>query len=109
MKRLKRFLVFLFILSISAGTLHQRVFAKNVSLVTHVATVNASSLRLRSGPSTNHRTISTAPAGDYVMITGKTGSWYQVSHNLKQGYMHENYLKLYLAKNFCGTKFYIGI
>ena len=99
MKRLKRYLLILFAFTILAGSMNLRVFAKTVSLVTRVATVNASSLRLRSGPSTNHATVSIAPDGDYVMIIGKTGSWYRVNYNLKQGYMHESYLNTYLAKN----------
>ena len=82
-----------------ASALQMRAFAKTVPLVTQVATVNTSSLRLRSGPSTSHTTITFAPGGDYVLITGKSGAWYRVSYDLKQGYMHESYLKTYLAKN----------
>lgn len=99
MKRLKRLFLILFAFTIATSTINLRAFAKTVSLVSRVATVNATSLRLRSGPSTGHATVSIAPSGDYVMITGKSGSWYRVSHNLKQGYMHESYLKTYLAKN----------
>lgn len=99
MKQLKRISLILFTFVVLTGSINLRAFAKAVPLVTQVATVSASSLRLRSGPSTGHSTIGTAPFGDYVMITGKNGSWYRVSHNLKQGYMHENYLKTYLAKN----------
>ena len=73
--------------------------AKSHSITTHVGIVAASSLRLRSGPSTGSAIVSTAPKGDYVIVTGKTGVWYQVSHNLKQGYMHQDYLTLYTAKN----------
>ena len=99
MKYWKRYLLILFAITIWAGSINLRAFAKTVSLVTQVATVNASSLRLRSGPSTGHSTISTAPKGDYVMIIGKSGAWYQVNYNLMQGYMHEGYLKTYSAKN----------
>ena len=86
-----------FVLCFGAMTLS--VSAKSQSITTHVAIVNASSLRLRSGPSTGSSVVSTAPRGDYVIITGKTGVWYQVSHNLKQGYMHQDHLTLYTAKN----------
>lgn len=99
MKRLKRYLLILFAFTIWATSMNLRVFAKAVPIVNQIGTVNANSLRLRSGPSTSHATISFASNGDYVMIIGKTGSWYQVSYNLRQGYMHENYLKTYLAKN----------
>lgn len=75
------------------------VQAAAVPLVTQVATVNVSSLRLRTGPSTDHSTIMSAPLGDYVLITGKSGDWYHVSYNLKSGYMHSDYLNTYTAKN----------
>lgn len=99
MKRTKRYLLILLIFTMLVGSINLRAFAKAVSIVTHVATVTASSLRLRSGPSTGHSTISIAPNGDYVTVIGKTGSWYRVSYNLKQGYMHETYLKTYLSRN----------
>lgn len=66
---------------------------------THIGTVNASSLRLRSGPSTSSATIAFAPKGDYAVVIGKTGSWYQVIYNLKSGYMHESYLQTSAVKN----------
>lgn len=86
MRQLKHILIciFAFILTISSGGIH--AFAKTAPIVTHVATVNASSLRLRSGPSTSHSTIGYAPEGDYVTILGKTGVWYHVEHNLQRIY-----------------------
>lgn len=99
MKRLKHYLLIIFALTVMAGSMNIAVFAKSVPLITQIATVNASALKLRSGPSTGHAAITTAPKGDYVMITGKTGSWYQVSYNLKRGYMHTSYLTTYPAKN----------
>lgn len=99
MKRLYRYFSIIFLIILMASALQLRAFAKTVPLVTQVAIVNTSSLRLRSGPSTSHTTITFAPGGDYVLITGKSGAWYRVSYDLKQGYMHESYLKTYLAKN----------
>ena len=99
MKRLYRYFSIIFSIVLMASALQLRAFAKTVPLVTQVAIVNTSSLRLRSGPSTSHTTITFAPGGDYVLITGKSGAWYRVSYDLKQGYMHESYLKTYLAKN----------
>lgn len=99
MKHTKRFLAVIFALIIAATSGEIRASAKTVPLVTQVATVHAESLRLRSGPSTSYATIDFAHSGDYVLITGKSSAWYQVNYNLKQGYMHENYLKTYYAKN----------
>ena len=99
MKRINRYLSVMIALVLMTGIMPLRAFARAVPMVTQVATVSVSALRLRSGPSTGHTSIDTAPRGDYVMISGKSGDWYRVSYNLKQGYMHESYLKTYLAKN----------
>ena len=84
----------LFVSSITVGA-----SAAQRSQATNVATVKASSLRLREAPSTSSRTLDYAPQGDYVIIYGKSGSWYQVSYNLTEGYMHESYLSTYSRRN----------
>ena len=99
MKDFKRYFLILLTFILLFGSVGAPVQAKAVSLVTQIATVNTGSLRLRSGPSTGYTTIANAPQGDYVLITGKTGDWYRVIYNLKTGYMHGDYLKLYTAKN----------
>lgn len=99
MNYMKRILFFIITLSVLVCTVNLRAFARAVPLVTQVATVNATSLRLRSGPSTSYSTIDIAPAGDYVTVTGKSGEWYRVKYNLQDGFMHEGYLKTYFAKN----------
>ena len=68
-------------------------------LTTNIATVSATALRLRSGPSTDSRTLDYASNGEYVSIKGKTGSWYKVSYNLTDGYMHESHLIIHDVKN----------
>ncbi len=73
--------------------------ASGGSFSTHIGTVNASSLRLRSGPSTTSATLAYAPNGDYAVVTGKTGAWYHVIYNMTKGYMHESYLKTSAVKN----------
>ena len=99
MKRLTRTICILLAIFLFAGTTTFGVSAKDGTLTTHVAVVDASALRLRSGPSTSTATLAYASQGEYVIITGKTGSWYQVSFNLKTGYMHENHLSTYTRRN----------
>lgn len=99
MKAYKRILVLILSFIFLVGSLGVLAQGKTVSLVTQIATVNTNSLRLRSGPSTSYKTITSAPQGDYVLITGKNGDWYQVIYNLQSGYMHRDYLKSYTAKN----------
>ena len=64
-----------------------------------IAFVTASSLRLRSGPSSSTATLDYAPKNDVAVILGKTGLWYKVSYNLQTGYMHSDYLKYTAREN----------
>lgn len=66
---------------------------------TGVAFVTASSLRLRSGPGSSYSTLAYAPKDDVVVLLGKTGQWYKVLYNLKEGYMHSSYLDVKTKEN----------
>ncbi|MBR6595274.1 MAG: SH3 domain-containing protein [Oscillospiraceae bacterium] len=61
-------------------------------LVDGIGFVTATSLILRSGPSTDSTVLGSAPKNDVVVILSKHGQWYKVIHNLKEGYMHGDYL-----------------
>lgn len=99
MKRLTRTTIIVLAMFLFVSIQKFGVSAKDGTLTTHVATVAASSLRLRSGPSTTSATLDYAYDGEYVIITGKTGQWYHVSFDLTDGYMHQDYLNTYTAKN----------
>lgn len=64
-----------------------------------VGIVNASSLRLRSEPSTDSKIVASAPRGELVVILAKEGDWYKVNYNLQEGYMHSDYLEVKTKKN----------
>lgn len=99
MKRLTRTICILLVMFLFTSTITFGVSAKDGTLTTHIGTVEASALRLRSGPSTNSSTLAYASHGEYVVIYGKRGSWYQVSYNLTYGYMHESHLNTFTRKN----------
>ncbi len=99
MKRLTRMTAIALACTLFVSAQTVGVSAKDGSLTTHVATVDATALRLRSAPSTTSATIDYAYKGEYVTITGKTGQWYHVSFDLTDGYMHQDYLNTYTAKN----------
>ena len=69
--------------------------AANRQIKNGIAFVNASSLRLRSGPATTYSTLDYASVNEVVIILGKSGSWYYVNYNLQTGYMHQDYLRYY--------------
>ena len=63
-------------------------------LMDGIGFVTASSLILRSSPSTSGAVLGSAPKNDVVVIVSKHGEWYKVIHNLKEGYMHGDYLNV---------------
>lgn len=99
MKRLTRTISILLAMTVFVSTQAFGVSAKDGTLTTHIATVDASALRLRAAPSTSSATLDYAAKGEYVVITGKTGQWYHVSFDLTEGFMHENHLTLHSKKN----------
>ena len=75
------------------------VNAAGGTIKTGIAFVDASSLRLRSGPSTSSATLDYAYDDEVVILLGKTGNWYKVVYNLQTGYMHADYLDVSTREN----------
>lgn len=63
-------------------------------LMDSIGFVTATNLILRAGPSTDSAVLGSAPRNDVVVIVSKHGDWYKVIHNLKEGYMHGDYLNV---------------
>ncbi len=63
-------------------------------LMDGIGFVTATNLILRGGPSTSSEVLGSAPKNDVVVIVSKHGDWYKVIHNLKEGYMHGDYLNV---------------
>jgi len=63
-------------------------------LMDGIGFVTATNLILRAGPSTDSAVLGSAPRNDVVVIVSKHGDWYKVIHNLKEGYMHGDYLNV---------------
>ncbi len=99
MKFPKRMLCILAILFLLTSTLALPVSAAGRSIKTGVAFVSAGSLRLRAEASTKSTTLAFASQNEIVILLGKSGSWYKVLYNLKEGYMHADYLKVFTVKN----------
>ena len=73
--------------------------AAGTDIKTGIAFVDASSLRLRSSPSTDSKTLDYAYDNEVVVLLGKSGEWYKVSYNLQTGYMHSKYLDAAVKEN----------
>lgn len=98
MKSLQRIVSLVLTIFLFIGTVSFPANAAG-SLKTGIAFINANSLRLRSGASTNSSTLAYGAKGEVVVLLGKTGDWYRVSYNLKEGYMHSSYLKASTKEN----------
>lgn len=98
MKLSKRFFSLLITGVILISCLSITAFAAG-NPVEGVGIVNASGLRLREEPSTDSKTLTTAPRGELVVILSKEGDWYKVNYNLQEGYMHSDYLEVKTKKN----------
>lgn len=57
-------------------------------------TISGDFVRLRMGPSTDFAVLGSFNKNTSVKVTGKTGSWYEISVNGKYGYMSADYIKL---------------
>ena len=64
-----------------------------------IAFVTGSGLRMRASASTSSQTLASASKGEVVVILGKQGDWYKVIYNLKEGYMHGDYLNVKSTEN----------
>ena len=61
--------------------------------------VTGSGLRLRSSADSSAKTVDTASKNEVVVVISKHGDWYKVIYDLKEGYMHSDYLKVSTAEN----------
>lgn len=100
MKRSKRILTFALAALLLCAFIPVRAkAADNGDLKTGVGYISSNSLRLRSEPSTASATLDYAAKGEVVVLLEKTGSWYHVIYDLREGYMHSSYLTTTAIEN----------
>jgi cell wall-associated NlpC family hydrolase len=80
-------------------TIALTVGASAADLKLGVGLVDASALRLRSEASTDSSIISTAVAGDTVVVLEQLDGWYKVNYNMDVGYMASSYLTFKAVEN----------
>ena len=90
-------LVLAFFLFIGTGIVP--VHAAGRQIKSGIAFVEASALRLRSGPSSSTATLDYAYDQEVVVVLEKVGLWYKVVYNLQTGYMHSDYLRYTTQEN----------
>ncbi|MBQ7817508.1 MAG: C40 family peptidase [Oscillospiraceae bacterium] len=99
MKRSTRIVSLVLTIFLFANIFSVHASAAGTDMKTGIAFVDASSLRLRSSPSTNGKTLDYAYDNEVVVLLGKSGDWYKVNYNLQTGYMHSKYLDAATKEN----------
>ena len=74
-------------------------YAAENDCVQGIGFVTAATLRLRKEPNTTSSTLATASKNECVVLLEKSGEWYRVNYNLKEGYMHSSYLQTAAVEN----------
>ena len=80
--------------SASTGSSGSSTAATATGQIHGIAFVTGSGLRLRSAAKTSSSTLASASKGEVVVVLEKSGDWCKVLYNLKEGYMHADYLKI---------------
>lgn len=99
MKRTTRIVSLVLTIFLFVNIFSVHASAAGTEYKTGIAFVDASSLRLRSSPSTGSKTLDYAYDNEVVVLLGKTGDWYKVIYNLQTGYMHSKYLDAATREN----------
>ena len=55
-------------------------------------TVNVSSLRVRTGPSTSHTILGSVRKGQVVQVTGEVQDWFKINYGGQTGYISKDYV-----------------
>ena len=98
MKSLSRMISMVLALVLLFGAIPMTAFAKS-DIIYGVAFITGSSVRLRSDDSTSSQILATTGKNEVVVVLSKEGDWYKVIYDLKEGYMHGDYLKVATKEN----------
>ena len=98
MKSFIRFISLVLTVVLLCGSIPMTGFAKS-DIIQGVAFITGSSVRLRKEAYTGSNILATTNKDEVVVVLSKHGDWYKVIYNLKEGYMHGDYLNVSTTKN----------
>lgn len=98
MNKIKRTLCMLLVFALIFSAIPMQASAAG-DVMYGIAFIDATSLRLRSEPSTRSKILDTAYDNEVVVLAAKEGDWYKVIYNLQVGYMHSDYLDVRTAED----------
>ena len=104
MKKTRKLLVLFLAIAMTVSMLAFPAIADG-SIAYGAATVSASTLNIRSGPSTSYSIAGTVSRNSKVVVLEKTSSsWYRINYKGTKGYVSADYLKnVVKAENFDAT------
>ena len=73
------------------GSIPMNVFAAG-DIMHGIGFITGSSVRLRSGANTDSNIVDTTNKGEVVVVVSKHDEWYKVIYDLKEGYIHSDYV-----------------
>ena len=73
------------------GSIPTNVFAAG-DIMYGIGFITGSSVRLRSGANTDSNIVDTTNKGEVVVIVSKNDDWYKVIYDLKEGYIHSDFV-----------------
>ena len=85
--------------SATAPTTESTAASTSNGVMHGIGFVTGSGLRLRNSMSTDGKTLATASRNEVVVVVSKHGDWYKVIYDLKEGYMHGDYLNVSTTEN----------
>ena len=98
MKFFKRMVSLVLALVLLCGAVPMTGSAKS-DIVSGVAFITGSSVRLRKEADASSKVLDTTNKNEVVVVLSKHGDWYKVIYDLKEGYMHGDYLKVAASEN----------
>ena len=80
---------------VALATLAMIPMAANNAYASNIGTVTASSLNVRSGPSTSYKIVTTVKKNDKVNILQSSNGWYKIeTASVKQGWASSSYISI---------------
>ena len=80
------------------GSIPTNVFAAG-DIMYGIGFITGSSVRLRSDANTDSKIVDTTNKGEVVVVVSKHDEWYKVIYDLKEGYIHSDYVDAAKSEN----------
>ena len=94
----KRIVSFLLAMVLLVSAIPMSAFAAG-DIMYGIGFITGSNVRLRSEADTDSKIIDTTNKNEVVAVISKSGDWYKVIYDLKEGYIHGDYLNVSTTAN----------